>query len=128
MVVGCSKAGPGGWDGKSKAMTEEEIKAEIENINRRIVAKYRPEKIVLFGSAASARPGTAKDIDLCVIKENFADKSAEFVKIRKILGATLMPLDILIFSGSEYDRRKNIWGTVQYEIDKKGKVLYERGD
>ena len=28
----------------------------------------------------------------------------------------------------EFNRRKEIWGTVQYEIDKKGKVLYERGN
>jgi hypothetical protein len=37
-------------------------------------------------------------------------------------------MDVIVFSREEFEKRKDIWGTVQYEIENKGKVLYERGD
>ncbi len=97
----------------------------INDLKKRLLAKYSFKKLVLFGSAASDRPEKAKDIDLCVIKDDVENKSEEFIKIRKILGRTVVPLDVLIFNETEFNRRKDIWGTVQYEIDKKGKILYE---
>lgn len=97
----------------------------IEEIKKKMAAQYHPDKLVLFGSAASKDADKAPDLDLCVIKDGVKDKSSEFIKIRKILGRTIVPLDILIFTREEFNRRKDIWGTVQHEIDKKGKVLYE---
>src|SRR3989338_4798217 len=102
-------------------------KSIIDEIKDRILSQYHPNKLYLFGSAALKGPALANDIDLCVIKEDINNKSEEFIKLRKILGRTIMPLDILFFTKDEFDRRKNIWGTVHYEIDKKGKILYDAG-
>jgi len=99
----------------------------IDDIRDKIAAQYKPDKLVLFGSSVARGLEKANDLDLCVIKDDIVDKSDEFIKIRKILGRTILPLDILIFKKDEFDRRRNIWGTVQYEIETKGKVLYERG-
>ncbi|MFH1541860.1 MAG: nucleotidyltransferase domain-containing protein [bacterium] len=99
--------------------------AIIKKIKEELSMQYQPTKLVLFGSATSKGLEQANDIDLCVIKNGFKDKSEEFVKIRKILGRTIVPLDVLIFNQEEFNRRKDIWGTVQYEIDKNGEVLYE---
>lgn len=41
----------------------------IDEIKEKILSSYRPEKLVLFGSAASGELERARDIDLCVIKE-----------------------------------------------------------
>jgi predicted nucleotidyltransferase len=98
---------------------------DIDRIKAEISSKYLPDKLYLFGSAAAGKLQEASDLDFCVIKENIGNKSDEFVKIRKILGRTVIPLDILIFTREEFNRRKDIWGTVQYEIDKNGKLLYE---
>jgi len=97
----------------------------IDEIKKKILSQYQPGKLVLFGSAASGDIGKVRDIDLCVINDNIKNKSEEFIKLRKIIGRTILPLDILILTRKEFERRKDIWGTVQYEIDKKGKVLYE---
>jgi predicted nucleotidyltransferase len=99
----------------------------IEEIKKKLLAQYHPKKILLFGSAALKGPDLANDLDLCIIKEGIQNKSEEFIKIRKILGRTVLPLDVLIFTREEFDRRRNIWGTVQYEIDKKGQILYDSG-
>ncbi len=101
---------------------------EIKNIADSIVKEVNPMRLVLFGSRASQKINPNSDIDLCVINDRVEDKSQEFIKIRKALGSFISPMDILILNKDEFEKRKDIWGTVQYEIDKKGIVLYERRD
>ncbi|OGB87631.1 hypothetical protein A3J44_06190 [candidate division WOR-1 bacterium RIFCSPHIGHO2_02_FULL_45_12] len=101
---------------------------EIENMTQKIAAEIKPRKIVLFGSRAAGTARPESDVDLCVVQDQIPDKSAEFIRIRKILGRVIYPLDLILLGNDEFNRRKEIWGTVQYEIDKKGKVLYERGN
>lgn len=97
----------------------------MEDISKRISKQLKPTKIVLFGSSALGKETKDSDIDLCIIKDDIEDKSKEYIKTRKILGDVLIPMDIIFFNNNEYDKRKDIFGTVQYEIDKKGIVLYE---
>lgn len=105
-------------------MTEEDIK----NITDKIVIGIKPKRVVLFGSMASGKTNENSDIDLCIIKDHIEDRMKDSVAIRKVIGSNLIPLDIVVLGMDEFNRRKDIWGTVQYEIDKKGKVLYERRD
>jgi predicted nucleotidyltransferase len=49
---------------KKKILTEE----MLQEIVRRIVEAVRPEKIILFGSAAREEMGPDSDLDLLVIK------------------------------------------------------------
>ncbi len=44
-------------------------KSTLEEIVRRIVEVARPERIVLFGSAARGETGPDSDLDLLVVKE-----------------------------------------------------------
>ncbi len=99
---------------------------EIKIMAGKIADNFQPERIILFGSTASGRATGESDIDLCVIKNGIKDKPGEIVKIRKILGNSPWPIDMLIFNSEEFARRRDIFGTVQYEIDKNGRVLYER--
>ena len=41
----------------------------IDRVIETIAERYRPQKIILFGSYASGNPGRASDLDLFVIKE-----------------------------------------------------------
>ena len=51
-------------------MKKESIIKEIDDIKNQLVEKYRPEKIILFGSAT--REGKeVNDIDLLIIKKMF---------------------------------------------------------
>lgn len=104
------------------------MEEDVENIARRIIEHFKPRRLVLFGSRAAGKMTPNSDIDLCVIEDRVADKSEEFIKIRRLLGDFIVPMDILVFEKEEFEKRKNVWGTVQYEIDKKGVVLYERRD
>ncbi len=43
---------------------------KLDDIIRRIVQTVKPERIILFGSAARGEAGPHSDIDLLVIKSN----------------------------------------------------------
>jgi len=46
-----------------------DIQKEIENISSQIIAKYRPEKLVLFGSAARGESEPDSDIDFLIVRK-----------------------------------------------------------
>lgn len=99
---------------------------KIKDIAERIAAEIKPRRIVLFGSQASGNTGVNSDIDLCIIEDSVANKNEEFIRVRHLLKDIIMPMDIIILNKDEFEKRKDIWGTVQYEIDKKGIIVYER--
>jgi len=41
---------------------------EIKKITKQIVEKYKPEKIIIFGSFAWGKPSKDSDVDLFIIK------------------------------------------------------------
>ena len=47
-----------------------DVEKEIKDITDQIVAKYDPEKIILFGSAARGNFTPDSDLDLLIIKKN----------------------------------------------------------
>lgn len=49
-------------------MESESILKEIESIKEQLIEKYKPEKIILFGSAGS-RDKEINDIDFFIIKK-----------------------------------------------------------
>ncbi|WP_276661377.1 nucleotidyltransferase domain-containing protein [Syntrophomonas wolfei] len=42
---------------------------EIDSIKNQLIEKYRPLRIILFGSQAKETAGRKSDIDLCIVKE-----------------------------------------------------------
>ena len=47
-----------------------EITLEIKNIAEQIIQKYRPMKIILFGSAARKEYDEVNDLDFLIIKKD----------------------------------------------------------
>lgn len=45
------------------------IQQTLDEIVRRLVAEYQPEKIILFGSYAYGQPHADSDLDMLIIKE-----------------------------------------------------------
>ena len=59
-----------------------------------------------------------------IIKNNVSDKHKELLKIRKALFKNWVPMDLILLDISEFNRKKNVFGTVQHEIESKGVKLY----
>ncbi len=101
---------------------------DIESLTTELIARLKPikpEKIVLFGSYAYGSPDENSDIDICIISSANSTKSEKKRLVRKLLKDIKIAKDILTPSKEEYDFYKKEFGSVFYEIDNKGKVLWE---
>jgi len=101
---------------------------DIEYVRDRIVRAYRPEKIILFGSAASDRAREDSDLDLLIIKrtrKKYFDRVLEVIRAIHLWRST----DIFVLTPKEYDQAlaDNRYFLVE-EILKHGKVIYERSE
>lgn len=98
----------------------------INEITQRIVTKFQPEKIILFGSYAWGTPTADSDIDLFVIKNT--DKSTR--EVARDIGSELWerttPIDIIVYTPEKVEKWLKIGDFFINDIITKGKVLYER--
>jgi predicted nucleotidyltransferase len=100
---------------------------QIEEITRRIVSNYKPEKIILFGSYAYGTPTEDSDLDLLVVVKKSKQPRLQRARgIRKFLwGITDIPKDIRVYTLEEIDEWKEVEEAFITSIVKRGKILYE---
>ncbi len=102
------------------------IRTEIDKIVRQVVAAYRPEKIILFGSYAYGNPDADSDLDLLIIKKTSQSFIDRLVQVRKILTDPnrSVPLETIVLTPEELNVRLKIGDQFIQEIVTRGEVLY----
>jgi uncharacterized protein len=98
----------------------------IEEMVRRIVKKFDPDQILLFGSYARGTAGPDSDVDLLVVMPVTGSIREKRLEIRIALHEIPMAKDIALFTPEQVARYKNIVGTIIYPAFREGKVLYDR--
>jgi uncharacterized protein len=99
---------------------------EIQQMVRRIVSRFQPEKIILFGSHARGEAGPDSDVDLLVVMPFHGSKLEKQLEIRLALRSIHVPKDIVVTTPEEFLWRKEIPGTIERPAAREGKVLYAR--
>jgi len=94
---------------------------------RRLVERFDPEQIILFGSHARGTAGPHSDVDLLVVLAVSGSKRARQIEMRVALHDIRVPKDIIVVTPDELARRRNIVGTIIRPALQEGKVLYVRG-
>ena len=97
----------------------------IEEIVQRILAVAKPDRIILFGSAATGEMTRDSDIDLLIIEPQIGDRREEYVRIRRALRGIDYPFDILFITTQWFEESKNVIGGIAYPANKYGEVIYE---
>ncbi len=103
-----------------------DIEVLIKEAVRRIIAGFNPEKIILFGSYAYGQPSPNSDMDLLIIMDTNVKPHKRAVPIRKVLKDIGIPKDVIVKTPEEFERFKDVIGTIIYPAVHKGKLLYER--
>ena len=96
-----------------------------QEIVRRVLTAANPDRIILFGSAATGHMNRDSDIDLLIVEPAPANRHEESVKIRSAIGDIGFPVDVLVIATERFEATKNIFGGIAYPAHKYGKVLYE---
>ncbi len=98
----------------------------IRRYARQVAERFKPNKIILFGSFAYGEPNEHSDVDLLVVMP-CPNETTQAVRIRMALEAPF-PLDLVVRTPKRLQRRIKECNWFLREITEKGVVLYENGD
>ena len=103
--------------------------ALIDEIVRRILTVAKPDRIILFGSAATGEMTPDSDIDVLVIEPHMEPRAEsrhrEMIRIREAIGRIGYPVDVIVISTERFEWLKDIVGGIEYPADKYGRVVYD---
>jgi len=97
----------------------------LKEVVRRVLTVARPDRIILFGSAATGRMTKDSDIDLLVVEPALANTHERRVEIRGAVGDVGYPVDIIVMRTERFERTKRFVGGIAYPANKYGRVIYE---
>jgi uncharacterized protein len=96
----------------------------LSEIVRRVLTVGQPDRIILFGSAASGQMTKDSDIDMLIIEEQPVNTHERSVQIRRALGSIGYPIDVIVMRTERFERTKGIVGGIAYPAAKYGRILY----
>jgi predicted nucleotidyltransferase len=102
-----------------------QVYKKIDVLIKRIVDKFHPLKIILFGSYARGVAGYDSDVDLLVVMDVQDSKRRQAARIDAALADRDIPLDLIVVTPQEFERYRDIVGHIIYPAVREGKVLYE---
>lgn len=100
-------------------------KALVEEIVRRVLSVTRPDRIIVFGSAAEGTMDRDSDIDLLVLERAPSNTRDASVRIRNALRGLGYPFDVIVMATERFEETRDVIGGVAYPADKHGEVVYE---
>jgi len=98
---------------------------EINRYARELVAKFQPERVILFGSYAEGRPTEDSDVDLLVVMDHQGRDVEQAFEIRRSIKRSF-PLDLVVRTPATVHRRLAQNDTFLSTVYSKGQTLYER--
>lgn len=122
--MGTSRAGRPGLFRYEGKILEEWLPSVVE----RVVERFDPLKVVLFGSLSRAEPNYDSDVDLLVIFDHveLENKRDLTLGIRHALAEIPVPVDVIVADIDEIERQGHIVGTVLRPALHEGRVVYKR--
>lgn len=98
----------------------------VQEIASRIAAAAQsPAKVIVFGSYGRGDATEDSDLDLLVVERDVLDHTAEYLRLRKVVGSIGIGVDLLLMPQAEFDRRRDWASSPVYWAAREGRVLYD---
>jgi len=98
----------------------------IEQVVETIRDRYKPEKIILFGSRVWGKPDEDSDLDVLIIKDSKKREVERIREVSRLVRPRPLPLDILVKTPEEIKQRLAIGDDFIADILRRGRIAYER--
>lgn len=95
-----------------------------DGIRKRLVDAFAPDKIILFGSHARGTADARSDVDILVVCRFTGNRRRLMLEMDRALDDLDYAFDILILTPEEFQRDRDIPGTVGRYAQQEGRVLY----
>jgi predicted nucleotidyltransferase len=97
----------------------------LDEIVRRLVAAYRPERIYLFGSHARGDAGPDSDFDILVIVPDDAPPDRRRSRLAyEALRGTGVAADVIVWTRGYYEGRRTIPASLPAVVHREGRLLH----
>ncbi|MGI8826282.1 MAG: nucleotidyltransferase domain-containing protein [Chloroflexota bacterium] len=96
----------------------------LDQLVKLLVEAASPRKIIKLGSYTRGDQTPDSDLDVVVILEEVRDRCDEMVRLRRALGSTKMPIDVLVYSENDVRERGHWLGTALHDALQEGWILY----
>ena len=97
----------------------------LSEVVDRIVRKFKPEKIILFGSWARGDAREDSDLDLLIVLSQVEHKRKAAIEILRALNGLPISKDIIVTTPQEIAERGKTIGYILQPALEEGKVIYE---
>jgi len=96
-----------------------------DEIVGRILSVVNPTRIILFGSYATGDADEDSDIDLLVVVKKAKSRRELALSIYKVLKGIGIAKDVLVADIDEYNRYRDVIGSIHYQANREGISIYE---
>jgi predicted nucleotidyltransferase len=122
-----TKNGRSGQAGSARSQPTTAIDERlIDDVVRRVVERFNPTRVILFGSHARGDAQADSDLDLFIEMETDQRSPERAIEVSRLFGLHWWPMDILVYTPDEAARLRRDPASFINVIEAEGKVLYER--
>ncbi len=119
--------GEGAWPARRRSLRLSPSAAEwLPAIRRRLIDRFHPERIVLFGSQARGDATERSDIDLLVVMPRSGDRRQASAEMYAALRGIPVGTDIVVVSLADVERYGHLTGTIIAPALQEGATIYAR--
>ena len=107
-------------------MKKKSLQRVINQMVLRIVERFDPDRIILFGSAARGEAGPDSDVDLLIVMPIQGSRREKAVEIGVAVNDVPIPKDIFVTTPEDFELRKQIVGTIERPAEREARLVYAR--
>jgi uncharacterized protein len=107
-------------------MTQVELEDALDGMVKRIVKRFHPDRILLFGSCARGAVDDDSDLDIMVVMPVEGSRRAKANDIDLALADRNVPLDLIVVTPDQFALQRDVIGSIIHEAATEGKVLYDK--
>ncbi|TVR71868.1 MAG: nucleotidyltransferase domain-containing protein [Sphaerobacteraceae bacterium] len=98
----------------------------LQEVVRRLVELFEPERIYLFGSQARGDASGDSDYDvMVVVPESDQPSYRRAQKAYSVLWGVGIPVEVIVFTREQFDRQSSVVASLAATVQREGRILYE---
>jgi uncharacterized protein len=98
----------------------------LEEVVRRLVELFEPERIYLFGSQARGEASGDSDYDvMVVVPESDQPTHKRAQKAYSVLWGVGIPVEVIVFTREQFLHQSSVVASLAATVQREGRVLYE---